>query len=96
MSLSSQDLEKVIELAHLDIPEAQRSTYLGQLQKVFTHLDSFNKVNLDGLEASSHAFEQETTFRADDVVPQPDLFLEQNAPEWENECFKVPKILDAE
>lgn len=96
MPLTPDDLEKLMELAHLDIPEPERPVYLGQLQKVFSHLASLEHVHLEGLEASSHAFDQETVFRSDDVVEQGDLFLEANVPLWENGCFRVPKILDSE
>jgi aspartyl-tRNA(Asn)/glutamyl-tRNA(Gln) amidotransferase subunit C len=91
--LSMQDLDHVIRLAHLEIEPERKAIYLKKLQNVLTYVDQLKQLDVDDVRPSSHALNQSTRLRDDVVVPQPDLALEPNAPLWEDNAFRVPKIL---
>ncbi len=91
--LSMQDLDHVMKLAHLNVEPSRREPYLKQLQNVLSYMDQLKQLNVDSITPSSHALNQSTRLRDDVVVVQPDLLLEKNAPYWEGNAFRVPKIL---
>ena len=94
MSISKDDLEHVLNLAHLEIPEDEKAEYLPQLTKVIDNMDVLEKANLADLPPTSHALSQSTLTREDKIVNLK-TDLSKNAPEWENNCYRVPKMGDA-
>ncbi len=92
MSLSMNDLDYVIELAHLDIAFQDKETYLGQLQTILGHMDNLNRMDLSGLQPTCYGEIEAPFYREDVVVSHSDLSLETNAPRWEDGCFHVPKM----
>ena len=46
MSISKDDLEHVLNLAHLEIPEDEKAEYLPQLTKVIDNMDVLEKANI--------------------------------------------------
>ena len=92
MSLTFKDLDYVIELAHLDIPQEDKEKYLSQLQKILGHMDSLNRLPLDAYAPATSPDWSDPFFREDVVKPHAELLLEENAPAWEDGCFQVPKM----
>lgn len=92
MSLTLKDLDYVLELAHLQIPQEDKAKYLGQLQKILGHMDNLNRLPLDHFEPATSPDWADPFFREDVVMPHQDLLLEKNAPAWEDGCFQVPKM----
>ncbi len=93
MTLSESDLNRVIQLAHLDIDAALKQKYLDQLGHVLTHMDVLNKAHLDGVTPMTDVLGIPTPLRDDTpVVFDPKAVLDQ-APMVENGYFVVPKIL---
>jgi len=93
MSLTKDDLDHVVNLAHLTIKEEKKDLYLSQLQDILDHIQDLDTLDLSTVEPSSYAIEQEQTLRDDKVVEYGDLNLEKNAPKWEDNSFNVPQIL---
>jgi aspartyl-tRNA(Asn)/glutamyl-tRNA(Gln) amidotransferase subunit C len=93
MSLDKKDLEHVLKLAHLDIPDSEKEEFLPQLQTTIGFMKAMDSLPLDGLEPSAYANNQSQYLREDQVENQSDLFMEKNAPEWEVDSFSVPQIL---
>jgi len=91
MSISSKDLDHVLNLAHIEIPEEEKSEYLPQLTKVIDNMAVLDKANLSDLPPTSHPLTQETLTR-EDSVKNLKANLSKNAPEWENQCYRVPKM----
>ena len=52
-----------------------------------------DSLNLDNVEPSTFGLANAQDLREDTVVAQQDLLLEKNAPEWDDGCFSVPKII---
>ncbi len=94
MSLSQDELNRAITLSHLTVSDEKKDVFLGQLNDVLDQVDTLNALELDNVEPMSSVVEQ-TQFKREDVPVKPgDLLLEKNAPVWEGNAFRVPKILD--
>jgi aspartyl/glutamyl-tRNA(Asn/Gln) amidotransferase C subunit len=83
MSIDKKDLEHVLKLAHLDIPESEKEEFLPQLQRTFSFMQAMD----------AYANNQAQFLREDIPENQADLYMEKNAPSWEQGCFSVPQIL---
>ena len=93
MSLTMEDLEHVIKLAHLEVDPAEKEKYLKQLTNILGYMEQLNELDLSNIDPSSYASDRGTFLREDEVKQSEDLLLEKNAPKWENGCFRVPKII---
>jgi aspartyl-tRNA(Asn)/glutamyl-tRNA(Gln) amidotransferase subunit C len=94
MSLSQDELDRAINLSHLTVSNEKKELFLGQLNDILDQVDTLNALDLDNVEPMSSVVEQ-TQFKREDVPVKPgDLLLEENAPVWEGNAFRVPKILD--
>ncbi len=94
MTLTQKDLENVLELACLEVPQQEKNLYLDQLQKILDDMERLNQIDLREISPTSYTHEQETFLREDRVVYPSDLNCENNAPEWDSGFFRVPKILE--
>ena len=95
MALSISDLEHVLTLAHLEIAQPEKATYLAQLGGILQYMEELNALDLSAIGPSSYANDQPTLLRDDVLRPTTGLALATNAPDWEGNAFRVPKILDA-
>ncbi len=94
MKISTKDVEHVANLARLELSETDIKTFVGQIGDILDHVDSLKKVDTQGVVGTSHAISLTNAFR-DDEVSAPanrDVSL-ANAPESEDGCFVVPKII---
>ncbi|MCP4051171.1 MAG: Asp-tRNA(Asn)/Glu-tRNA(Gln) amidotransferase subunit GatC [bacterium] len=92
MSLTMKDLEQVLSLANLDVEPHEKEIYLDQLTNILEQMETLGKLDLEGVKPSAYACEH-STFLREDIVKQSAVSLEKNAPEWELNSFRVPKIL---
>ena len=93
MSISKEDLDRVVQLAHITIKPEKEQQYLSQLQDILKQMDELEKLDLTDIEPSSYAIDQEQYLRPDEVKQFDDFKLSENAPSWENDSFRVPRIL---
>ena len=92
--ISKAEVEKVAELARLDLTEAEKSLFGGQLSQILDYVDQLQTVRTEGVPLTSSVAEIQSEWREDVVVPG--LTVEQalsNAPESDQGLFVVPKIL---
>ena len=94
MSLTEKDIDHVLKLSHLFVNDSDKKTYLYQLQDVLDAMSSLDGLPLDTVSSDDLYSAKEQTMREDDVIDYGDMFLEKNAPDWQEGCFSVPKILD--
>jgi len=93
MELSEKELDHAIKLAHLEIEDSKKPHFIEQLNNVLGYMKSMDDFDLEGVSPSSHATESEPYRREDTVTDKLDLKLAENAPKWEQDCFRVPKII---
>jgi len=92
--ISKSEVEKVAELARLDLSEAEKSVFGEQLSQILAYVDQLQAVSTEGVPPTSSVAELQSEWREDVVVPG--LTTEQalaNAPESSQGLFVVPKIL---
>ena len=68
-SLSMQDVEKIADLARLELSESEKVMYLGQLTAVLEYADRLNELDLDGIEPTAHAIARQNIMRDDVIEP---------------------------
>jgi aspartyl-tRNA(Asn)/glutamyl-tRNA(Gln) amidotransferase subunit C len=96
MALSEADVRHVALLARLALTDEQVATLTVELDSILGHIDELQRLDLDGVEPTSHAIPMRNSTRKDQVRPglPRDLAL-LNAPEAEDGAFVIPRIVGA-
>lgn len=87
-------IEKVAELARLQLTPKEMETYAVQLQQVFKYFEQLQSVKTDGVEPLVTPTDMKQYWRADGVVTWDGISdaLEQ-APERVGQLYKVPPVV---
>ena len=95
MAISKQEVEYVANLARLELSEAQKEKFAGQLGEILQYVEKLNDLDTSEVEPMLHAIAQQNVWR-EDVTGQslPRKEALQNAPEDSEGCFKVPRIIE--
>lgn len=91
------DIEHVAKLARLALSEDELARFKEQLGVILEHAERVTEVAAANVPPTAHPVPSTNVFRADD--PRPGLDREEalaNAPEREDDRFKVPRIVEAE
>ena len=94
MSITRKDVEHVADLCRLGLEEDEKTRYETELNDVLKFMEKLNELDTEGVEPTSHVLEIFNVFRKDEVVRS--LDVEEalaNAPDREEDCFRVPSIL---
>ncbi len=92
--ISADDVRKVAQLARLELPEDQISTFTAQLEKILGYVAQLEQVDTEGVPPTTRAVEVVNVTRDDGVTPTPVREKLLNlAPQREGDFFRVPKIL---
>ena len=86
---------KVAKLARLELTDAEVQEFTGQLSAILGYVEKMNELDTDDVEPLAHCLPISNVLREDRVKES--LGTEKtlaNAPQRDNEFFKVPKILD--
>ncbi len=89
--LSPETVDHVARLARLELTEAEREKMAVELSKILDHIEAIQKLDLDGVEPTSHVVDVVNALRAD--VPHRSLDPEvalAAAPEPTPAGFGVP------
>lgn len=95
MSISNEEVTYVSKLARLRFNEEETNKMAEELGSVLDYVATLNEVDTKDIQPTEHILPVSNVFR-DDVVGTPlsnDIAL-SNAPDQENGCFKVPRVLD--
>ncbi len=92
--ISAEDVRKVAELARLDLPDQDISTYACQLEKIITYVAQLEKIETVDVIPTTRALEVLNVTRDDNVKSTSvrEELLEL-APHREGDFFRVPQIL---
>ena len=94
MKVSKDEVLYTANLAKLKINENEIDSFIEQMTQYLSYANNLSEVNTDDIDPLSHVLEIENVLR-EDVVKE-GLNIEEalkNAPEKEDRCFKVPKML---
>lgn len=94
MKISVNDVEHVAKLARLYLSEEDKENYTHTLNDILEYMDVLNKLDTSDVEPTAHVLPLKNVFREDVVKEGLDKELAlSNAPEEEDGCFKVPRII---
>ncbi len=95
MKITREEVEHVARLSRLALEETEIDALTGQMDQLLGYVEKLNELDTEGIVPTAHAVPMENAFRADEVKPS--IGLEralQNAPQSEESCFVVPKIIE--
>ena len=98
MKLDEATLDRIAELARLDVSDpARRMQLLQDMQRVFDFVEKLNEIDTTGVEPLIFMTDEEDVLR-DDVVKPEDVIDKKtalaNSPVKDSDYFKVPKVVD--
>jgi aspartyl-tRNA(Asn)/glutamyl-tRNA(Gln) amidotransferase subunit C len=97
MPISRKDVEHVARLSRLALSDDEKVLFEEQLSKILEHAERVTSLNTEGVPPTSHALPLSNVTRADEVVDSISREAAlQNAPEPEENHFRVPRILEEE
>lgn len=95
MKITREQIEHVARLARLELTEAEKETFTGQMDAILAYVDKLNELDTSGITPTSHAVPMENAFREDMVTESfsTDKAL-LNAPDRSDNFFRVPKVIE--
>ena len=95
LNLTLADVEKIANLARLELTEAEKQQYLEQLSAILHYAERLNELELTDVLPTSHAIAQQNIMRPDTAEPSlPMDDLLHNAPQHQENQFVVQAVLD--
>jgi len=88
-------IDHVAKLARLGLSKEETKLFAKQLTQILDYANIINKLPTDNVPPTSHPIPIKNVFREDKVISclnTEDIM--KNAPEQEDNMFKVPKILE--
>lgn len=95
MSLTPEDVDHIALLARLHLSPEEKERYRRQLSDILKHVDKLSELDTSQVEPMSSVAVPQSRLRPDqpgDGMPRPDLL--RNAPDTEDNQFRVPPVLD--
>lgn len=94
MKLSKEQVQKIANLARLELSPDELDKSVTQLSAILDYVEKLNELDVSKIEPTAHAMMVPTPFREDQVV-QSDVLEDalKNAPDREDDFFKVPKVI---
>lgn len=97
MALTTADVQKVAELARLDLSPDELTALTTQLSSILGYIEVLNEVDTTGVEPMVHAMELRNVFRDDVCKPSlPRSEALANAPKTDGKYFLVPTIVQSD
>ena len=94
MEISKEEILHIAKLAKLKIRDEELPNYIKNLEDILNFANVVNKAPIDGLDTSVGAIDNFNVFRKDEIkVFEDNKLLLQNAPEQEDNMFKIPKVI---
>lgn len=90
-----EQVRKVAHLARLDLDPAEEAQFTTQLNGILDYIEQLNELDTTNVPPTTRAIETSNITRADQLETFSDReSILSNAPDREEDYFKVPKILD--
>jgi len=92
--ITREEVRHVARLARLELSEDDEVVMTHQMNTILEYMDALNTVDTTGIAPTTHAIQNRNVFRPDRVLGS--LHREAalaNAPEKDQTCFIVPKVI---
>lgn len=97
MAINRETVKYTADLARIELSDKELGDFTGQLARILEYVDKLKKLDVSGLEPTSHVLEIKNVYREDVVKKSLDAAdVIKNAPGREKDLFKVPKIIGVE
>ena len=95
MKVSKEEILHIANLAHLNIEDNEIDSYILNLQDILNFANIVNSAPVEELDITIGSNEAKNVFRKDEIkVFEDNKSLLQNAPEQEQNMFKIPKVIN--
>ena len=95
--LSREEVQHLAHLARLELTEDETAHYAEQLSAIVDAVARVSEIAADDIPPTSHPIPMSNVFRDDVARPGVDRgAIAAAAPSWEDDRFKVPRILGEE
>ncbi len=97
MSLDKAAITKIAKLAHIEVTEAEKDTFVTELSGIFKWIEQLNELKTDDVPMLASVSDTALPWRKDEITDghKRDAIL-ANAPASDYGCFVVPKVIDHE
>jgi len=95
MRVTLEEVEKIASLSMLSLDDEKKKMLQKNLDDILGHAEKLNELDTEGVEPTSYILKQQNVVRKDapgKVWDREDML--KNAPEQEEGCFVVPKVVD--
>ena len=95
MRIDEAEVRKVAKLSRLDLTDQEIAAFTGQLGAILDYVNKMNQLDTKDVEPLAHCLAITNCLRED--IVRPSLGVDAalaNAPDRDEDFFKVPKILD--
>ena len=98
MPITESDIEKIAQLAHLEITDEERRIFAPQMAEIVSYVEQLNEIDTSAIEPALGGLtpegERTESSRSDEVQPSlgQKVALDQ-APDPASGHFRVPKVL---
>lgn len=95
--ISLEEVRKIARLARLRLSDEEASTYASQLSAILEYNDQLRKIDVQGVEPTSHVHGSTNVLREDEIgehLPVEETL--RNAPDRSGRFFRVPLIVGGE
>ena len=94
MEVSKEEILHIAKLARLKLKDEEIPDYIKNLEDILNFANVVNRAPIDGLDTSIGAINNFNVFRKDEIkVFEDNKVLLENAPEQEDNMFKIPKVI---
>lgn len=95
--LDRKQVQHVAFLARLELSPEEEGRFTQQLGDILTYVEQLQELDTESVEPTYHALDTPQVTRPDQVISWPDReAILDNAPDRDEQFFKVPRILNAE
>jgi aspartyl-tRNA(Asn)/glutamyl-tRNA(Gln) amidotransferase subunit C len=93
--MSGFDLKRIARLAKLHFKDDELKIFESQVLDILRFVDELKRLDVEGVEPTSHPLTLENVFREDKAVPSiPADKILSHAPKHRGRFFEVPKVID--
>lgn len=94
MEISKEEILHIAKLSRLKLNDEEIEEYIKNLEDILNFANVVGRAPIEGLDTTNGAIDKFNVFRKDEIkVFEDNAALLQNAPEQEENMFKIPKVL---
>lgn len=93
--IDKKTVQSIAHLARLEFAPEEEGKFTQQMGAILEYVEKLNELDTNDIEAMSHVEDIATPMRNDEVVSSSviETVLEKDAPDHEENFFRVPKVL---